>query len=84
MAEEKILNLNLRKQSLQVAKWRRSKDLTQLLKQVLKKKLKSDKIKIEKKLNEAIWKRGMENPPTKLRLKTVKQEDGTIKIDLKE
>lgn len=84
MAEEKIFNLNLRKQFVKVARWRRAKDFTQLLRKILKKKLKTDKIKIDKKLNEKIWERGMENPPAKLRIKTVKQDDGTFKIELME
>lgn len=84
MVEEKILTINLRKKILKVARWRRGKVYSKLLRELLKRRLKTEKIKIDKQLNEKIWKRGIENPPSKLRIKIVKQDDGSIRIEAME
>ena len=84
MADEKILTLNLRKKMLKVAEWKRGKYYSRLLRKMLEKKLKTDKIKIDGKVNEKFWKRGTENPPAKIRVKSVKQDDGVVKIELME
>jgi large subunit ribosomal protein L31e len=84
MADEKILTLNLRKKMLKVAEWKRGKYYSRLFRKMLEKNLKTDKIKIGTKVNEKIWKRGTENPPLKIRIKSVKQDDGTVKIELME
>jgi large subunit ribosomal protein L31e len=82
MVEEKILTINLRKKMIKVAKWRRSKDYVKFLKENLKRNFKTDKIKIDQKLNEKIWKRSIENPPLKIRIKAIKSDDGTVKVEL--
>jgi len=84
MAEEKILTINLRKKLVKVAKWRRAKDYVKFLRERLKRNFKTEKIKIDKKLNEKIWERSMENPPVKLRVKVVKLDDGSVRVELME
>jgi large subunit ribosomal protein L31e len=84
MADEKILTINLRKKMLKVAEWKRGKYYSKSFKDLLKKRLKTEKIKIDSKVNEKIWKKGIENPPFKLRIKSVKQDDGITKIELME
>jgi large subunit ribosomal protein L31e len=81
MAEEKIIIVNLKKKLLKTPKWRRSKEAMNILKEILKKQ-RSEKIKIDKRINEKIWSKGIENPPAKLRLKIVRLDDKSIRVEL--
>ncbi len=81
MTEEKYLVLNLRKNVVKKQNWRRSEVASLVLRRVLKRHLKTDKIKISPSLNNFIWKRGIKNPELKVRVKIVK--DGEFyKVDL--
>jgi large subunit ribosomal protein L31e len=46
--------------------------------------MKSDEIKLEQDLNLQIWSRGKTNPPRKVRVKMVKDEDGVVTVSLYE
>jgi large subunit ribosomal protein L31e len=81
MAEEKFLTLNLRKLLAKKQKWRRSEVAIFVLKRLLKRHLKTDKIKISQALNNLIWKRGSKRPVTKLRVKASKEGE-YYKVDL--
>lgn len=39
---------------------------------------------LDYKLNELIWSRGIENPPSKVRVKAIRFEDGLIEVSLPE
>jgi len=39
---------------------------------------------LDYKLNELIWKRGIENPPSKVRVRAIRFEDGLIEVSLPE
>jgi large subunit ribosomal protein L31e len=81
MAEEKYLTLNLRKLLVKKQNWRRSESAIFILKRLLKRHLKTDKIKISTALNNLIWKRGIKNPRTKIKVKAVKEGE-EYKVDL--
>jgi large subunit ribosomal protein L31e len=81
MAEEKYLTLNLRKLLVKKQNWRRSESAVFILKRLLKRHLKTDKIKISTALNNLIWKRGIKNPKTKIKVKAVKEGE-EYKVDL--
>jgi ribosomal protein L31E len=81
MVEEKYLTLNLRKLLVKKQNWRRSESAAFILKRLLKRHLKTDKIKISTALNNLIWKRGIKNPKTKLKVKVVKEGE-EYKVDL--
>jgi large subunit ribosomal protein L31e len=81
MIEEKYLTLNLRKLVVKKQNWRRSEAAVFILKRLLKKHLKTDKIKISQALNNLIWKRGIKRPKTKIRIKAVKEGE-VYKVDL--
>jgi large subunit ribosomal protein L31e len=74
MAEEKILTINLRKEILKEARWKRSKQAVSILRKILERHIKA-KVKINKDVNEAIWARGIKKPLTKLRIRLVKVDD---------
>jgi large subunit ribosomal protein L31e len=48
-----------------------------------KEKLKKD-VWLDYRLNELIWKEGIENPPSKVRVKAIRFEDGLIEVSLPE
>jgi len=81
MTEEKYLTLNLRKLLVKKQNWRRSESAVFILKRLLKRHLKTDKIKISTALNNLIWKRGIKNPKTKIKVKAVKEGE-EYKVDL--
>lgn len=81
MAEEKIITLNLRKILVEYPKWKRSSGYIRILRRIIEKRMKTNKIKIDKKLNEKIWRRGAKNPSFKVRVKIIKCEDGSVKVE---
>jgi|YelNatPaOPRAMG01_1025707.scaffolds.fasta_scaffold59134_2 large subunit ribosomal protein L31e len=81
MAEEKYLTLNLRRLLVKKQNWRRSESAVFILKRLLKRHLKTDKIKISTALNNLIWKRGIKRPKTKIKIKAVKEGE-EYKVDL--
>jgi large subunit ribosomal protein L31e len=74
MVEEKILTINLRKEILKEARWKRSKQAVSILRKILERHVKA-KVKISKDVNELIWARGIKKPLTKLRIRLVKVDD---------
>jgi len=53
-----------------------------MIREFAKKSMKSDEVKLDQDLNRQIWKRGKTNPPRKVRLKLVKDEDGEVVVSL--
>jgi len=47
------------------------------------KKLKKD-VWVDYRLNELIWREGIENPPSRVRVKAIRFEDGLIEVSLPE
>lgn len=46
--------------------------------------MKADDIKLDQDLNRQVWRRGKTNPPRKIRIKMVKDEDETVIVSLYE
>jgi ribosomal protein L31E len=81
--EGKVITINLRKELVGKPYWRRTKDAASILRRILKKKTRAEKILIGKKLNDVLWSRGIQNPATKLRVKIIKEEEA-IRAELME
>jgi len=64
----------LRRKSSTVPKWRRSKKAMSVLKDFVKKHMKSDIVIIGNELNENIWENGIKNPPGKVSVIALKKE----------
>ena len=47
-------------------------------------KAEEDKVWIDTKLNEKLWERGIQNPPSKISVKATKFDDGTVEVTLSE
>jgi len=46
--------------------------------------MKSSEVKLDQDLNRQLWSRGKTNPPRKVRVKMVKEEDGVVTVSLYE
>jgi ribosomal protein L31E len=82
--EEKIITVNLRKGLKESPRWNRARKATANLRKILARHTKAEKIKIDKKVNEAIWRKSIERPAYKLRLKITKTDSKTAKVELLE
>jgi large subunit ribosomal protein L31e len=63
---------------------RRTDRVINMIREFARKHMKSDEIKLEQDLNRQIWSRGKTNPPRKVRVKMVKDEDGVVTVSLYE
>jgi len=83
MPEERIYVIPLRKVR-QVAHQRRAKRAAKLVREFLKKHMKSDEIKLDQGVNRKLWEHGAKHPPSKIRVRVVKQDDGSVEATIAE
>lgn len=86
---ERVYNVPLRKEWLKVPKYKRGKKAVKALREFLIKHMKPSeddkgriKLKIGKMANLDIWKHGIKNPPHHVKVKAVRDSDGTVKAEL--
>ena len=65
-------------------KYRRAEKAMMVLKDFTERHMKPSDIIIDPSVNEAIWARGIKNPPRKLRVKMTKDSDGLVTVTLAE
>ena len=63
-------------------RYRRTDRVINMIREFAKKSMKSDDVKLDQDLNRQIWTRGRTNPPRKVRLRLVKDEDATVVVSL--
>lgn len=63
---------------------KRTDRVVNMIREFAEKHMKSTDIKLDQDLNRQIWSRGKTNPPRKVRVKMVKEEDGTVTVSLYE
>jgi large subunit ribosomal protein L31e len=63
-------------------RYRRTDRVIGMIREFAKKSMKSDEVNLDQDLNRHIWRRGKTNPPRKIRLKLVKDEDGAVVVSL--
>lgn len=63
---------------------KRTDRVVNMIREFATKHMKSDEVKLEQDLNRQIWARGKTNPPRKVRVKMVKDEDGVVTVSLYE
>jgi large subunit ribosomal protein L31e len=73
----RVYTINLGKAWI-TPQYKRTDRVINMIKEFAKKHMKSEEIKIDQDLNRQIWKRGKTNPPRKVRVKMVKDEDGMV------
>jgi large subunit ribosomal protein L31e len=79
---ERVYNVPLRKGWLKAARYKRSKKAITTLREFLVKHMKSENIKIGKRLNELVWKHGIKNPPHHVTVVAKKYDDEIVKVEL--
>jgi large subunit ribosomal protein L31e len=62
----------------------RSPKAVRLVREFLKKHMKSEDIKIDNSVNEKIWERGIQKVQPKIKVKATKEEDGSVSVTLVE
>ncbi|HLC39610.1 MAG TPA: 50S ribosomal protein L31e [archaeon] len=81
---EKIITINLRKGLKKSPRWNRARKVAANLRKIIARHFKAEEIKIDAKVNDAIWRRSIERPVHKLRLKVTKTDAKTAKVELLE
>ncbi|MBT3836145.1 hypothetical protein HOD05_04785 [Candidatus Woesearchaeota archaeon] len=79
---ERVYNVPLRKEFRKVPRWKKTKKAVTALRQFLSKHMKSEDVKLSKKLNEHVWKHGIRNPPHHVKVTVSKDEKGVVNADL--
>ena len=82
METERIYTIPLRDVK-KAPRWKRSKRAVTEVRKYLARHMKADpeEVKLDSSLNEAIWSRGSQKPPSKIRVKAVKFEDGGVEAE---
>lgn len=83
--EEQIFTIPLRV-TKSVPRTKRSPRAIKAIKDYVKKHMRVDEddVWIDPEVNEAIWKRGIQKPPKKIRVKALKLEEGEVEVSLPE
>ncbi len=63
---------------------KRTDRVVNMIKEFAEKHMKSSEIKLDQDLNRQVWSRGKTNPPRKVRVKMVKDEDDVVTVSLYE
>ena len=79
----RVYTINLGKAWI-TPQYRRTDRVVNMIREFARKHMKSDEIKLDQDLNRQIWSRGKTNPPRKVRVKMVKDEDGAVTVSLYE
>ncbi|MDP3639694.1 MAG: 50S ribosomal protein L31e [Nanoarchaeota archaeon] len=79
---ERTYTVPLRKEFRKSPRWKRTKKAVIALREFLVKHMKSDHVRIGKELNEALWVRGIKNPPHKVKLIARKDAEGVVTAEL--
>ncbi|HHI00921.1 MAG: 50S ribosomal protein L31e [Thermotogae bacterium] len=80
MAEERIYVIPIRKIKKIVPRWKRAPRAARFVREFVARHTKADEVIIGTDVNEKIWERGIEKPPSKLRVKVTVEEKEGIKV----
>ena len=79
--EERVYTIPLSRAFIVPRKERAPKAI-RIIRDFIYRHMKAESIKISNKVNELIWKRGIEKPPRKLRVVAIKDKEGTVTVKL--
>lgn len=81
--EEQVYTIPLRKIRF-VPRWQRSKKAVSEVFKYLERHTKTDQsmIRMDPTISEKLWERGSEKPPSKIRVRAMKFEDGIVEAEL--
>ena len=61
---------------------KRTAKAVRYLRRFIARHMKSERVRIDEELNLALWRRGIQKPPAKLRVRAEKQDDGSVLVSL--
>lgn len=81
---ERVYTIPLRRTALRVPRRRRAMRSVKTVREFIARHMKTnlDQVWLDNPVNEAIWARGIEKPPGKLRVKAIRFEDGVVEVSL--
>lgn len=79
MEEEQVYTISLR-DAIKSARKKRAAKASRLVKHFIKKRLGVSEVKIDSSLNEKIWSKGAEKPPSRVRVRATKLSDGVAEV----
>ncbi|TET70596.1 50S ribosomal protein L31e [Candidatus Bathyarchaeota archaeon] len=82
-AEERIYTVPLGRAWV-VPRYRRAEKAVTVLRKFVQRHMKPEEVIIDPTVNEAIWARGITNPPRKIRVRLSKDDEGTVTVSLAE
>jgi large subunit ribosomal protein L31e len=65
-------------------RWKRSSTAIKDIRKYLEKHMKSTDVKLDRTINEKVWDRGARNPPSRIRVRAMKFDDGQVQAELAE
>jgi large subunit ribosomal protein L31e len=65
-------------------RWKRSNAAIKDIRKYLARHMKSEDVKLDRSINEKVWDRGSTKPPSKIRVRAMKMEDGQVQAELAE
>jgi large subunit ribosomal protein L31e len=74
----------LRRESLKSPRYKRTNKAVKALREFISKHMKSENVSIGKFLNLKLWENGIKNPPHKVTVIAVKDDEGKVTVELKE
>jgi large subunit ribosomal protein L31e len=82
-AEERIYTVPLGRAWV-APRYRRAEKAVTVLRKFVQRHMKPDEVIIDPTVNEAIWARGITNPPRKIRVRLSKDDEGIVTVSLAE
>ena len=73
----RIYTINLGKAQL-TPRYRRTDRVVNMIREFASRHMKTDQVKLDQELNRQVWKKGKANPPRRLRVRMIKDEDGVV------
>jgi len=65
-------------------RWKRSNVAIKDIRTYLSRHMKSEDVKLDRSINERVWDRGAEKPPSRIRVRAMKIDDGQVQAELAE
>ena len=83
IVEERIYTIPLKK-AWNVPRKKRTPRAIRLIREFVKRHMKAEDVRIETEVNEAVWTRGIQKPPRRIRVRVTKDKDGVVTVHLAE
>ncbi len=82
MTIERTYTIPLRKEWLKAPRYKRAKRAIRAVRSFLVRHMKSEEVKLGTVLNQEIWKDGIKNPPCRVKVNVIKNDEGVVRAEL--